>query len=439
MAPVITQRNAISGGHIRAMMKERLPATLLARLTEVGRLADKFGVAAFVVGGLVRDLLLNRPTLDVDVTVEGDGMAFARFVADESGAGLKIFERFETAVVTFPDRSKLDLATARRESYERPAALPTVERGSIKEDLHRRDFTINALAIRLNSGSFGELIDFYGGQRDLHGKTIRVLHSRSFVEDPTRLFRAVRFECRFVFHQDRETLALLKDAAAKDLVHHLSGHRLRQEIVLLLSEQEPRRTVARLGELDLLRFIHPSLTWSTELAALLARVESTLDRYRDLFHNHSMDQWLVPFMALMDMIPEKAVEEALTRLAVRPRQAEAIRAGRSSADRILRRLASRPAAKPGETYRLLSGLPDETLLFLVARSKTDSMTRRLTAYVTTYRNVRPLVGGTDLKALGLKPGPRFKQILDRLLEARLNGEIKTKAEERALAKKLVKA
>ena len=181
-------------------MKERLPKRVFSKLEQAGELADHMGVSAFVVGGFVRDLLLGIENLDLDLVIEGDGIAFARALGRREKARVKVHERFGTAVVMFPEGFKLDVATARTEYYEYPAALPTVEPSSIKKDLYRRDFTINTMAVRLNKGEFGALIDFYGGRRDLKEKTIRVLHSLSFIEDPTRVFRAIRFEQRFGFH-----------------------------------------------------------------------------------------------------------------------------------------------------------------------------------------------------------------------------------------------
>src|SRR6266849_10783832 len=174
MKPVIPQ------GHrnLRALMRRRLPAKIFKRLQEIGRLADAMSMSAYLVGGLVRDLLLGRQNLDMDITVEGDGMIFARHLADRYGAGLKVFDRFATALLVFPDGFKLDVATARRESYARPTALPTVTPSSIKDDLYRRDFTINTLAIRLNASHFGALLDLYGCRHDLEQKIIRVLHTR---------------------------------------------------------------------------------------------------------------------------------------------------------------------------------------------------------------------------------------------------------------------
>ncbi|MGH7166852.1 MAG: CCA tRNA nucleotidyltransferase, partial [Nitrospiraceae bacterium] len=420
------------------------------------------------------------PNLDVDLVIEGEGIAFARALGRQQGATVKAHERFGTAVVILPDGFKLDVATARTEYYEYPTALPTVERSSIKKDLYRRDFTINTLAVRLNADRFGELIDFYGGRRDLDEKTIRVLHSLSFVEDPTRVFRAIRFEHRFGFRLGKETLTLIKGAVKMDLFHRLSGSRLQEELILLLSEEEPREAIARLDELDLLRFVHPSLKWSPRLATLLKSVEEALGWYKIASLNWvnqtvgaggarvpvaasgstgdglpptkvgvggassgpsptRMDAWLVYFMALMEVIPGKAVGETLKRLPVPERHAERIRAAHFSSRSILRQLAKRPPPGPSEVYRVLAGHADETLLFVIAKTKLESVRRQVSAYLTAYRHVKPALTGADLKALGIKPGPIFKKILGQLHDARLNGEIHSEAEERELVKRIVRS
>lgn len=422
--------------NLKGVLRERLPERVFAMLERAGELAERTGVSAFVVGGFVRDLLLGRPNLDLDLVIEGDGIAYARALAAEVNAVVKAHERFGTAVIVFADGFRLDVATARTEYYEYPTALPTVERSSIKKDLYRRDFTINTLAIRLNAGHFGDLIDFYGGQRDLKEKTIRVLHSLSFVEDPTRVFRAIRFEHRFGFHLGKETLTLIKGAVKMDLFHRLSGSRLMEELILLFSEDEPRKAIARLAELDLLRFIHPSLKWSPRLEALLKAVEDALDWYKLLYLERKMDGWVVYFLALMEVAPDKAVRETLKRLPLLERHAEKIRAGRFTSHILLRRLAKRPPPQPAETYHALAGLSDEFLLFLIAKTKSEAVKRQISAHLTTYQHVKPTLTGTDLKALGLKPGPIYRKILDRLLDARLNGEVKTEADERELVKKL---
>ncbi|OGW69228.1 MAG: hypothetical protein A3A88_01400 [Nitrospirae bacterium RIFCSPLOWO2_01_FULL_62_17] len=425
--------------NVKSLMMERLPARAFVLLETVGRLADHLNVQAYVVGGIVRDLLLGIGNLDLDLVIEGDGIAFARELARQAGGRVKAHERFGTAIVIMPDGVKLDVATARTEYYEYPTALPTVEHSSIKKDLYRRDFTINTLAVSLNARRFGELADFYGGQRDLKDKAIRVLHSLSFVEDPTRVFRAIRFEQRFGFRLGKETLALIKGAVKMDLFHRLSGQRLLNELTLLFSESEPRRAVARMAELDLLRFIHPDLKWSSRLEGLLKAVEDGARWYRLLYLDRKLDAWLVYVMALMEVLPPRAVGETVKRLGMPARDAERIKAGHAAANAILRRLARRPQPKPSDVYRLLTGLADETLLLLMAKAKSDAVKRLVSAYLTTYQRIKPSLTGADLKALGLKPGPQFKKILDRLLDARLDGDVKNEAGERELVRKLLRA
>ena len=203
---------------LRPALLERLPSMAVGVLREIGVLGDERGCHVYVVGGVVRDLLLGQVTLDLDLAVEGDGIAFAKVVADRYRTGLAVFERFVTARLVFPDGLKMDIATSRREFYAEAALLPTVQPAAIEEDLHRRDFTINAIAMQLNPGQFGRLLDVYGGQRDLRARRIRVLHAGSFQDDPTRIFRAIRFEQRFKFRLEPDTLRLLRQAASTNLI-----------------------------------------------------------------------------------------------------------------------------------------------------------------------------------------------------------------------------
>src|SRR5712692_7481220 len=367
--------------NLGALIRRRLPAKIFKRLQEIGRLADATSMSAYLVGGLVRDLLLGRQNLDVDIAVEGDGMAFARRLADRYGAGLKVFDRFATALVVFPDGFKLDVATARCESYAHPTALPTVEPSSIKDDLYRRDFTINALAIRLKASHFGELVDFYGGQRDLERKVIRVLHERSFVDDPTRAFRGM-------------------------------------------------------AEFDLLRFLHADLALTSQLAGLLVDLGKSLAWWTKRFPRRPVDRALVCFMGLLDGLSASATDSVAKRLALPGEQANKLRLAKKHVAPALRSLARHRSPKPSETYRALANLPNEGLVLLIAKARSKGIARLVSTYVATQQHVTPSLNGTDLKVLGLKPGPIYRKILDRLLEARLNGEVKTKADERKLVKKL---
>ncbi|MGE3535823.1 MAG: CBS domain-containing protein [Candidatus Tectimicrobiota bacterium] len=430
--------------NMQGVLRGHLPGPLYALLGRIGQLADAQGVGAYVVGGCVRDLLLGRRNLDVDIVVEGDGLAFARALAQQEGAQVTTHARFGTAVVTLPDGFKLDVATARTEYYEYPTALPTVEQSSIKKDLYRRDFTINALAICLHAPRFGVLLDFYGGQRDLKEHTLRVLHSLSFVEDPTRILRAVRFEKRFGLQVGKETLRLIKGAVSMDLFHRLSGARLGEELRLLLAEPEARSMVARLAEFDLLRFLHAELSWSARLDQALHAVDEMLAWYRMAalhWPDHAeqrLEPWLVRFLALLEPLSDAALEETVQRLQLSTRQTATVHAARA-ARRLIPQLARRPQLSPAEAYRLLTGQPLEALLFVMASTASDTARQQLVAYLETYRHVKAALSGHDLQAMGLPPGPGLGAVLARLLEARLNGEVSTVPEERALARHLIQS
>jgi tRNA nucleotidyltransferase (CCA-adding enzyme) len=425
--------------NVRGLLRSRLPSRFVTLLEEAGQLADRCEVSVFVVGGCVRDLLLGIQNLDLDLVVEGDGIAFARKLGDVLQARVKVHERFGTAMVLLPDGFKLDVATARTEYYEYPTALPTVERSSIKKDLYRRDFTINALAVRLNGKGFGDVLDFYGGQRDLNDKVIRVLHGLSFVEDPTRVFRAIRFETRFGFRLGKDTAALITGAVKMNLFHRLSGHRLLEELKLLFSEGEPRQAIKRLAEIGLLRFIHPKLNWSDRLQKLLNAIDAAVDWYRLLYLDRKMDGWLVYVMGFLEMLPESGVKDVLKRFPFSEQETTRLKMARVGCHNTIRRLASNRPLKPAEVYHLLSGLSDETLLILMAKSKGDTVKRHVSAFLTTYRHVKLNLTGTDLTAMGLKPGPQFKQILAQLLDARLNGDVRTDTEERQFVQQMVRA
>jgi len=197
--------------------------------------------------------------------------------------------------------------------------------------------------------------------------------------------------------------------------------------------------VSRLAKLDLLRFIHPGLKWSARLDGLLKAVEDTMRWYRLLYLDRPLDGWLVYFMALMEILPPQAVGETIKRLGISASDAGRIKAGHATAMAILRRMTRRPPPKPSEVYRLLTGLADETLLLLMAKAKSDTVKRQVSAYFTTYQRTKSLLTGADLKALGLKPGPQFRKILDRLRDARLDGDVVNEADERRLLKKMAPA
>jgi tRNA nucleotidyltransferase (CCA-adding enzyme) len=425
----------------RSAVLQRLPDRLLGLLRKIGRLGDERGCQVYVVGGVVRDLLLGRITLDLDLAVEGNGIAFARLLADRFGAGLAVFERFATARLVFPDSLKMDIATTRRESYAQPAVLPAVHPASIEEDLYRRDFTINAIAMQLNPGQFGRMLDPYGGQRDLRARTIRVLHAGSFQDDPTRIFRAIRFEQRFGFRLERTTFRLLAQAASTNLIRQLSGPRLQNEILLLFGEHDPVRAIARLAQLKLIRFLHHRLYYTKNVKQVVAAVPKTLTWWTHRFPDSQIDRPIVYLMALSSGGSQIVVTALIRRLALSREQAKKVSAAGSRIDRALKRLTAKETVRPSQVYRILSEFSDEALVLLLAKEastqygrRSSLLKRRLVAYVK-HRTIRTSLTGRDLQALGLAAGPQYKTVLGKLLDARIDGMITTEAMERAFVQK----
>ena len=421
----------------------RLPRARASLLRVLGNLANEGGVSLYLVGGVVRDLLLEQENWDLDLTVEGDGIAFARLVADRYGAGLAVFERFATARLAFPDGLKMDIATTRRESYAQPARLPTVQPASIEEDLSRRDFTINALAVQLNPQQFGRMLDPYGGQSDLRARTLRVLHAGSFQDDPTRIFRAIRFEQRLGFRLEPTTLRLLAQAASTNLIQQLSGPRLQNEILLLLAERDPVRAIARLEQLKLLRFLHRRLCYAKNVKRTVTAVPKALAWWVRRFQDSVIDRPIVYLMALSSESSPAVVATMIRRLALSREQAKKMNIGRHRVDRALKRLTNSGIVRRSQIFRLLEGFSDEALVLLLAKQRSthsglrDLLKRHLAEYMKN-KAVKTTLTGRDLQAMGLEPGPEYKTILGKLLDARINGTITTELDERALAHRLLK-
>ncbi len=304
---------------VTKFMQERLPARVLEVLRGVGRTASALGCGAYVVGGFVRDLFLYRSDEDIDIVIEGDGIRFAREYARSTEARIHTHEKFGTAVIIYPDGFKIDVASARMEYYNFPAALPVVEMSSIKLDLYRRDFTINTLAIQLNPDRFGVLIDFFNAQKDLKEKSIRVLHNLSFVEDPTRVFRAIRFEQRFGFSIGRLTAGLIANAVAMDFFRELSGRRVFSELRLILQEENAPAAVSRMNDFGLLKVIHPTLSLNKSLMGRLNAVQQVLSWYDLLFLGESYMKWAVYFLVLIQHGDANKVASICQRFELSPR------------------------------------------------------------------------------------------------------------------------
>jgi tRNA nucleotidyltransferase (CCA-adding enzyme) len=421
----------------------RLPSSIVRLLRRFGRLADEEGVGLYLVGGVVRDLLLKGNNFDLDLAVEGDAISFARLVADRYDAGLALFERFATARLALPNGLKVDIASTRRESYADPAALPDVQTASLDEDLFRRDFTINAMAIQLNSANWGQLRDPYGGQQDLKARTLRVLHDYSFIDDPTRIFRAIRFARRFGFRIAPRTGRLLARAAKSDLVARLSGPRLANEIFALMKEQRPEEAIVSLRRYRLLRFLHPRLSCGIRIERLLAVLPQATGWWKRHCPDAALDRPLLRVMAMLAQASSSTISGIIQRLQLSAVQARALQWAGEKTSHFAETLSGDAPLRPSQIYRMLSRLPDEALVLVLAKgllinreAGRGRLTRRLARFLTRDRLVTTTINGETLKRFGLRPGPHFKEILDRLLDERLDGKITAAAQERERARTL---
>lgn len=419
------------GRNLGVWLREKFPSSVADMLKLAGEVAERLGFKAYLVGGSVRDLLRGQENLDIDIVIEGDGILFAKEFGRGLNARVRTHERFGTAQI-IADSLKLDVATARTEYYESPAALPTVETSSIKKDLYRRDFTINTLAVALNPKDFGLLIDFFGGQRDLREKTIRVLHNLSFIEDPTRAFRAVRFSERFAFKLSKHTENLIKSALRMNLFDKLSGSRLYDELLLTFSETEPVKAIKRLSEYGLLKVIHQNLAFDARLEATLLSVHDTLSWFNLLFLEEKPDRGAIYLMALLSVLLEGDRETAFARLATPSKMKGKIDRGILRSHELIGIL---PLHDPAKVYRAMQPLDIETILFAMAIAADDEKKKEISQYLIELRKVKAQVSGEDLKGMGIPPGPVYSTILDTLLDERLRGTLKTEVDELAFVRK----
>ena len=414
--------------NMAAILKERLPRKIVQLLKKFGHVADMLGYNAYLVGGLVRDVLLKQENLDVDIVIEGDGIKFAQEFAEHYEARVRSHRKFGTAVLIFPDDFKVDVATARMEYYEAPGSPPVVETSSLKLDLSRRDFTINTLAIKLNKRHYGTLVDYFGAQKDIRDKVLRVLHNLSFVEDPTRVLRAIRFENRFGFKIGKLTNALIKNAVKINCFKDISGRRLFLELKLILKEQDPIKTIERMNEFDLLQFVSPEIRQTRDMTFLLEEIKKVIAWYNLLYIEEPFEPWKVYWHGLTSSVDNKALETLAQKMGIVDMDSFRMVSQRQSINVLLDSLYK----FDGDNYHLYTLLityDTETMLYLMAKTGNEKIKRLISNYFTKLKGTKVQLSGKDLLKMGFKPGPIYKEIFTRLLEARLNNHIKTREDE----------
>lgn len=418
---------------ITNVLKERATPKIITYLNEIGRIAHELGYRAFVVGGFVRDLFLYRPNEDIDIVIEGDGILTAKALAQKFEGRVHTHAKFGTAVVVLPDDFKIDVATARMEYYTYPAALPEVAMSSIKLDLFRRDFTINTLALQITPDHFGTLIDFFAARKDIKEKAVRVLHNLSFVEDPTRVFRAIRFEQRFGFKIGKVTSDLIRNAVRMAFFDRLSGKRVFTELQHILEEKNPARAVKRMHEFDLLKVIHPSIHYNNTLDNLFKELSDVLAWYNLSFLDEPCRQWIAHFLILIKQIKRRSAYEICQRLELPPRLRVYFTTARFKANNTLHWLESQSELSNSTLYKALSDFELELLLYMMATTTNARVKQGISLFLNELRIVTGKINGNDLIALNIPTGPHYKEILDAALYARLDGKIKSREDELAFA------
>jgi tRNA nucleotidyltransferase (CCA-adding enzyme) len=435
---VITRSDLLRGLGEPADARPLAEPSLAHELAELEALQPVFEAVAavsegydgvYLVGGTVRDILLGERGFDVDIAVEGDAIALAEALAEALGGRVRPHDKFGTAVVLFGEGQRVDVVTARTEFYDAPAALPTVEHATIREDLFRRDFTINAMAVSLRGDDFGRLVDPFGGRRDLEAGRLRVLHNLSFIDDPTRIFRAVRYEARYGFAMDEHTARLARGCIEMGLVGDLSSARLRDELIAVLEEPEPGRALRRLGELGADRAIHPHLAADDAGVRLFKRLLELRRRYAP-----DVPAWRLGLIVLARRLPSDEVYGWLERLKVRRRDAERIAAAVTVGPRLVERVQANDA-EPADVVRLLEPFAPDAPLYALALADLEPLRR----FFQSLRDVRLDITGADLAELGVGESPRVGEILGELRRRKLNGELDGRDSELAAARELIAA
>jgi len=399
--------------NLASQIEKQLPSELVTFTQRAGKVAASQGKGLYLVGGVVRDLLLGQPNFDLDFVVEGNAIELAQHLAGINQGKITTHPHFNTAKLQW-DKWSADLATARSETYARPGALPTVTPGSISDDLSRRDFTINAMAIELNPGRYGELIDRYKGRDDLDHKLIRILHEKSFIDDATRIWRGLRYEQRLDLQLEPATLNLLKrDIPMLDTI---SGDRIRYELECILKEVHPEKVLRRAEELGVLPKLPSSLKgngWLAERFEQARKINSPSPPPVGLY-----------LALLVYPLTNKEIEALISFLRLPKLSAQTLR------DTIelkakLPALAN-PKIKPSQIYHLLHGYNPTAITANSLASESLVACQHINLYLDKLRYVKPALTGEDLKRMGVAPGPRMKGILQRLHDARLDGKVKSK-------------
>ncbi len=427
----IEHRGSKKTRNFHVQLRERLPSYLFEFLRYICEVSEELNYKSYIVGGFVRDLILGIENYDIDIVVEGDGEELVKEIGRRKGYKITTFSRFKTGSVWLPEGPRIDIATARMEYYERPGELPIVERSSLAQDLYRRDFTINTLAISLTRDKFGELIDFFGGYRDIKDKVIRVLHNLSFIEDPTRIIRAIRFSVKLGFRIGKTTDFLLRDAVRRSFIRKVEGSRVYKELKLLFSEKNPARSVEKLNKYGIIKSL-----FGYKLSDDTREIIREVDRVISWFSLDQPGKKIKGYLLFIIALTEKLGWDELKNLVdffKPPKDEERIILWVKKKEGLILGELERKANEgiPLSTiYDLFSNLPYEIPLYLMARTSSMSVKDAIRRFIEKGESISPSLSGRDLIEMGYKEGPIIGEIMRSLKRAVLDGEVKGREEEK---------
>lgn len=428
-------KQLVSRRNISWIMQRSLSRNVWGILKDAGRIADNMDSKVYVAGGLIRDVTLYQErSLDVDLVVEGDGMLLAEKLGQVYGARVRKHEKFGTAEITISENFKIDVATARVEFYAYPAALPQVESSTLHQDLYRRDFTINAMAVSLNETTFGDLVDFFEGLEDLEHGIVRVLHNLSFIEDPIRILRAIRFEQRYGFKIEPQTQNLLQEAIDQEILAKVTNDRIWEELKHILVETQADKMLKRMQELNVWPFIFPNVNY-WEVEPILKELQSSIGLINAWGHFKTTENWLPCFMAALHWSEPGAAQEICEKYNLSKRQTEKVMAALQGwRDSVAMIWKAPQDVRISQLAKVLLKMPRESYPMLLAILEDEPIKERFRQLLNIIIDNRPKTSGKYIKQLGYRPGPIYREVLDALWRERLDGDLRTEEEERAFVR-----
>ncbi|MDN5278100.1 MAG: hypothetical protein PWR01_2065 [Clostridiales bacterium] len=429
--PLAEQAVLPSPASIEDIIKRVFSLRVFHILSKIGKTAATRNLNVFAVGGFVRDLLMESPNLDIDVVVIGDAIPFAKALSEEFNCDFKVFDRFHTARIYLEDM-KIDFSSSRIEHYSDPGALPQIEFSGLSNDLFRRDFSINALALSLNPDSFLSLKDFFGGYSDLVQKKIRILHSFSFIEDPTRLFRAIRFAQRFNFSLEKDTRRAFDLAIHRGCTQKLSKKRIGSEISRCLNENRPHKMVEELFNAGLMQALSHELKDISMIPGRFRLVKGLVKRFRVIEEN--IDEEAILWAGLLSAISSEQAGAILDSIGTPHSRRVLVISALKGLEEVPKKIASIDFNDNVALFHLLNDFPIEALLAMMAFSLEKHNSKKILHFIIELRGIQPEITGKDLIEIGIKPGPHMRAIFKKILELKLEGQQINKEKELEIAR-----